>query len=210
MTVDKKKSSDKHRRIIEAAVKVFAKNGFYNSKVSEIARAAQVADGTIYLYFQNKDDILISLFEEEMQLILERVRAAVAAEKNPAKKLERFAIAHLSLVEENQELAEIIQVEIRQSSKFMRGYDNVNFAQYLNIISDIIKEGQAAGVFRPEVRPGIAKRAFFGALDEMSRYWVLSSTKKYSIIEAAREISNFFLSGITVCADKAADAPPPA
>lgn len=210
MTVDKKKSSDKHRRIIEAAVKVFAKNGFYNSKVSEIARAAQVADGTIYLYFQNKDDILISLFEEEMQLILERVRAAVAAESNPAKKLERFAIAHLSLVEENQELAEIIQVEIRQSSKFMRGYDNVNFAHYLNIISEIIKEGQAAGLFRADVRPGIAKRAFFGALDEMSRYWVLSSTKKYSIIEAAREISNFFLGGITVCADKAADAPPPA
>ena len=208
MIVDKKKSSDKHRRIIEAAVKVFAKNGFYNSKVSEIARAAQVADGTIYLYFQNKDDILISLFEEEMQRILERVREAVAAESNPAKKLERFAIAHLSLVEENQELAEIIQVEIRQSSKFMRGYNNINFAHYLNIISDIIKEGQTAGVFRPDVRPGIAKRAFFGALDEMSRYWVLSSTKKYSIIDAAREISNFFLGGITVCADEETDAPP--
>lgn len=193
---DKKKHSDKHRRIIEAAIKVFAKNGFYNSKVSEIARAANVADGTIYLYFQNKDDILISLFEEEMQNVLVRVGAAVAQETDPARKLERFAMAHLSLVEENQELAEIIQVEVRQSSKFMRGYDNVKFVQYLNIISDIIKEGQSQGVFRSDVLPGVAKRAFFGALDEMSRYWVLSASKKYSIADAAKEISRYFLRGM--------------
>lgn len=196
MTADKKKNSDKHRRIIEAAIKVFAKNGFYNSKVSEIARAAQVADGTIYLYFQNKDDILISLFEEVMQDVLDRVETAIAKETDPARKLERFAQAHLSLVEENQEVSEIIQVEIRQSSKFMRGYDNIKFVRYLNIISDIIREGQAQGLFRPDVKPGIAKRAFFGALDEMSRYWVLSSAKKYSISTAAREISTFFLQGM--------------
>lgn len=196
LSAEKKKNSDKHRRIIEAAIKVFAKNGFYNSKVSEIARAAQVADGTIYLYFQNKDDILISLFEEEMQRVLERVQKAVALETEPAKKLERFALAHLSLIEENQDMAEIIQVEIRQSSKFMRGYENVKFLQYLNLISSIIKEGQALGVFRPDIKPGIVKRAFFGALDEMSRYWVLSSAKKYSISTAAREISAFFLQGM--------------
>ncbi len=196
MTAENKKNSDKHRRIIEAAIKVFAKNGFYNSKVSEIARAAQVADGTIYLYFQNKDDILISLFEEVMQGVLDRVEAAISKETNPVVKLERFAHAHLSLVEENQEVSEIIQVEIRQSSKFMRGYDNVKFARYLNIISDIIKEGQAQGLFNPEVKPGIAKRAFFGALDEMSRYWVLSPVKKYSITTAAKEISSFFLQGM--------------
>ncbi|MFH1057451.1 MAG: TetR/AcrR family transcriptional regulator [Pseudomonadota bacterium] len=196
MNIEKKKHSDKHRRIIEAAIKVFAKNGFYNSKVSEIARAAQVADGTIYLYFQNKDDILISLFEEEMQNVLDRVNAAVARETDPARKLECFAIAHLNLLEENQELAEIIQVEVRQSSKFMRGYNNVKFVEYLNIISGIIKEGQSLGVFRSDILPGVAKRAFFGALDEMSRYWVLSTTKKYSTTDAAKEISRYFLRGM--------------
>lgn len=196
MTNDKKKPSDKHRRIIEAALKVFAKNGFYNSKVSEIARAAGVADGTIYLYFQNKDDILISLFEEEMQRVLDQVHVAIGQEADPAKKLERFAIAHLSLVEQNQEMAEIIQVEVRQSSKFMRGYANVKFQEYLNLISSIIKEGQAQGIFRADIQPGVAKRAFFGALDEMSRYWVLSTARKYAITDAAREISRFFLAGI--------------
>ncbi len=196
-----KKGGDKHRRIIEAAVQVFAKNGFYNSKVSEIARAANVADGTIYLYFQNKDDILISLFEEEMSRVLDNVRQAISLESDPAKQLERFAEAHLDLMERNQEMAEIIQVELRQSSKFMKEYKNDKFHEYLNIISSIIKRGQASGAFRADIQPGIAKRAFFGALDEMSRYWVLSPVKKYSPALAARQISDFFLKGMLAPAD---------
>lgn len=195
-SVQSKKTSEKHRRIIEAAIKVFARNGFYNSKVSEIAREAGVADGTIYLYFQNKDDILISLFEEEMNNVLEQVGREVAAEPDPAKKLARFALAHLHLVEENQQLAEIIQVEVRQSSKFMKEYQNEGFHKYLNIISAIIREGQAQGVFREDINPGIAKRAVFGALDEMSRYWVLSPAKKYTVTAAAEEISGYFLRGM--------------
>ncbi len=191
-----KKSTDKHRRIIAAAVKVFAKNGFYNSKVSEIARAANVADGTIYLYFQNKDDILITLFEEEMQRILDAMRAAIAEHDDPAEKLKAFAKAHLSLLQSNAELAEIIQVELRQSSKFMKEYHNEKFYEYLNLISSIIREGQEKGVFRKDIEPGIAKRAIWGALDEMSRYWVLSSTRKYSIATAADEISSYFLRGM--------------
>jgi TetR/AcrR family fatty acid metabolism transcriptional regulator len=93
-------------------------------------------------------------------------------------------------------LAEIIQVEIRQSSKFMKEYSNQQFREYLNIISKIIKEGQDQGVFRQDILPGVAKRAFFGALDEMSRYWVLSSVKKYSITMAAQQISDFFIKGM--------------
>lgn len=196
MKSGKKKNSDKHRRIIEAALKVFAKNGFYNSKVSEIARAADVADGTIYLYFQNKDDILISLFEEEMGNVLDKMKQALQTVTDPAAKLERFAHQHLTMLEENQELAEIIQVELRQSSKFMKEYENDRFHQYLNIISSIIKQGQERGVFRRDILPGVAKRAFFGALDEMSRYWILSPVKKYSTAVAAQQISAFFIKGM--------------
>ncbi|KIX15581.1 TetR/AcrR family transcriptional regulator [Dethiosulfatarculus sandiegensis] len=196
MSQSSKKNSDKHRRIIQAALKVFARNGFYNSKVSEIARAAKVADGTIYLYFQNKDDILISLFEEEMAAILQKVRLAMSDYDDPVEKLKQFALNHLRLVEEHKELAEIIQVEIRQSSKFMKEYKVIQFGEYLNLISDIVKEGQGKGVFRQDVKPGIFKRAFFGALDEMSRYWVLSPVKKYSIETAATEISSYFLDGV--------------
>ena len=190
------KIADKHEKIIQAAIRVFARNGFYNSKIAEIAKEANVADGTIYLYFNNKYDILITIFEEEIGKIIARVKQEMSRIEDPREKLVRFAQIHLSLVEENRDLAEVIQVELRQSSKFMKEYRNKKFAEYLNIISQIVRQGQADGIFREDVMPGIFKRAFFGALDEMSRFWVLSPKKKYSVNTAARQISSFFLEGI--------------
>ncbi len=194
----KKKSNQKYFRIIQAATKIFAEKGFFQAKVSDIAREAGVADGTIYLYFENKDDILISLFEEQMKKVLDNMVEKLAEEDDPARKLEEFALTHLKLIEENKDVAEIIQVELRQSSKFMKEYKNERFAQYLDLIADIIRLGQEEGVFRKDVIPGIAERAFFGALDEMSRFWVLSSRKEYDIRTAAQQISGYFLRGMAV------------
>lgn len=190
------KNTDKHKKILQAAIKIFARNGFFNSRISEIAKEANVADGTIYLYFNNKYDILVSLFEEEMTKVISNMREELSKETNALKKLEVFARVHLKIVEENRDLAEVLQVELRQSSKFMKEYRNKRFAEYVNIISTIVKKGQEEGYIRPDVMPGIVKRAFFGALDEMSRFWVLSPQKKYSINTAARQISDFFIKGI--------------
>ena len=124
------------------------------------------------------------------------MRKEIAEEENAIKKVEKFAITHLKLIELNKNLAEIIQVELRQSSKFMKEYKNEQFIQYLNLIGDIIREGQEEGIFKKGVIPDIAKRAFFGALDEMSRFWVLSRYKKYDIETAAKQISAYFLHGM--------------
>jgi TetR/AcrR family fatty acid metabolism transcriptional regulator len=192
----KEKKPEKYRKILNAAVRVFAKKGFYHARVSEIAREAGVADGTIYLYFQNKDDILISLFEEGMNRVIQDVRSQIDEVDDPLEKIRRFARAHLALIESNKEMAEIIQVELRQSTKFMKEYHNERFYEYLGLISQIVKDGQQRGVIRSDVSPGIVKRALFGALDEMSRFWVLSTRKKYSINTAAEQISEFFIRGI--------------
>ncbi len=191
-----KNKKEKYQRIIQAATKVFAKKGFFNAKVSEIAKEAGVADGTIYLYFENKDDILISIFEEKMQIVLDNMVEQLSKENGPMEKLKRFATVHLELIEQNKEVAELIQVELRQSSKFMKHYKNRKFMQYLNLLEEIIREGQELGLFRKDIIPGIFKRAFFGALDEMSRFWVLSTKKTYDIHTAADQISNYFLVGI--------------
>jgi len=192
----KNRNGEKYHRIIAAATKVFARKGFFHAKVSDIAKEAQVADGTIYLYFQNKDDILISLFEEQMKAVLENMVRQISGEEDAVKKIEKFALTHLKLIELNKNMAEIIQVELRQSSKFMKEYKNEKFMQYLNLISDLVREGQEQGIFRRDIIPDIAKRAFFGALDEMSRFWVLSSHKKYDIETAAKQISAYFLHGM--------------
>jgi TetR/AcrR family fatty acid metabolism transcriptional regulator len=192
----KRRTSEKYFRIIDAATKVFAKKGFYQAKISEIAGQAKVADGTIYIYFENKDDILISLFEEQMKVVLDNMVRELSKTQDPIEMLQVFALTHLRLVEKNKDMAEIIQVELRQSSMFMKEYKNEKFARYLDLIEEIIQEGQKRGVFQKEVIPAIAKRAFFGALDEMSRFWVLSSRKRYDINTAAAQISEYFLNGI--------------
>ena len=190
------KNEDKKKRIIEAALKVFAEKGFYNSKISEVAKEAEVADGTIYLYFESKDDILISLFEYEGDLIISKMKKAMEKEKDPLKKIRTFAVNHLNMITKNRDLATIIQVELRQSSKFMKEYVNKKFIEYLNLISVAIHEGQRKGIIREEVTAGISKRAFFGALDEMARYWVLSSSKKYNPTSSAKQISDIFVRGL--------------
>jgi len=190
------RDENKHYKIIQAAAKVFAEKGFYNSRVSEIAKEANVADGTIYLYFKNKDDILISLFEEEFGQIVENIRKELNEEKDALHKIRRFAFAHLSILSKQPHLAEVLGVEVRQSSKFMKEYINKPFIEYLNLLRAVFFEGQDAGLIRKDLTPGIMKRALFGALDEMARYWVLSAKKKHSIQQAAQQISDVFIRGV--------------
>ncbi len=190
------KDESKHQKILKAAVKVFSEKGFYGSRVSEIAKEASVADGTIYLYFKNKDDLLISLFEEEFGKIVRDMQVELEKEKDPLQKIRRFAMTHLSIVSRQQHLAEVLGVEVRQSTKFMKEYINKPFIEYLNIIRSVVIEGQEKGIIRRDLTPGIIKRALFGALDEMARYWVLSTKKKHSIDNAALQISDVFIRGL--------------
>ena len=166
---------DKRRRIIDAAVKVFAEKGFFGSKVSEIAETAGVADGTIYLYFKSKDDILISLFQEKMSEIVKQLQAILSEESDPETKMRRYVIEHLKLVARQPELMQVLTVELRQSARFIKEYSPTAFARYLAVVGNIIDEGQKAGVFRKDVDAQILRRALFGLIDEISLEWVLRS-----------------------------------
>lgn len=188
--------SDKHNKIIQAAVKVFAQKGFFSARISDIAKKAKVADGTIYLYFNNKYDILISIFEEEIGKIIAEVKRLIDKEDDPRKMLEIFAMEHMRMVKDRRNLAEVLQMELRQSNKFMREYRNTKFIEYVDIVSKIIHKGQEMNIFRKDVMPGVAKRAVFGALDETARLWILSPDNQYTIEEAAKQISTLFLCGL--------------
>jgi len=189
-------TQEKYMRILEAAARVFAKKGFFNSRVTDIAHEADVADGTIYIYFKNKDDILISLFEVIMQRFLSVLKEELSKLTSPEEKLERLVKLHFKLSEENPEVAEVITIELRQSYKFIKEYKNLWFKEYLDIISGIIKEGQDKKIFRTDIHPGIVKRAIFGALDELTLHWSLS--KKYSLNDCIQDINKLLLSGIRV------------
>jgi len=189
---------EKRDRILRAAVKIFSRKGFFNAKVSEIARAAEVADGTIYLYFRNKDDLLISLFEEKMGEVVADVRRRTAAGGNALEKLRIFIENHMDLLEREAGLVEVLQVELRQSTKFLKDYTPVKFFEYLEIISDILEEGKREGVLRPDLNISIARRAIFGALDELSLTYILSRKPKYHPTVTAAELCRLLLEGLCV------------
>ncbi|MBI5343392.1 MAG: TetR/AcrR family transcriptional regulator [Deltaproteobacteria bacterium] len=186
----------KRDRILRAAIRIFSQKGYFNSKISEIARLAGVADGTIYLYFKNKDDLLISLFEEKMGEVVNDVRARVADGGDALARLEIFIRNHMDLLVKEAGLIEVIQVELRQSNKFMKEYVPVKFLEYLDIISGILEDGKREGVFRPDLNVTLSRRAIFGALDEISLAYVLSRKRKYDPAEAAAEIFRIFAAGL--------------
>jgi len=189
---------EKRDRILRAAVEIFSRKGFFNSKVSEIARAASVADGTIYLYFRNKDDLLISLFEEKMGEVVADVRRRIADGGNSLEKLKIFIENHMDLLEREAGLVEVLQVELRQSTKFLKDYTPVKFFEYLEVISDILEEGKREGVLRPDLNVSIARRAIFGALDELSLTYILSRKPKYHPTVTAAELCRLLLEGLCV------------
>ena len=189
---------EKRDRILRAAVTIFSRKGFFNSKVSEVARAASVADGTIYLYFRNKDDLLISLFEEKMGEVVADVRRRIADGGNSVEKLKIFIENHMDLLEREAGLVEVLQVELRQSTKFLKDYTPVKFFEYLEIISDILEEGKREGVLRPDLNISVARRAIFGALDELSLTYILSRKPKYHPTVTAAELCRLLLEGLCV------------
>ncbi len=186
----------KRDRILRAAVRIFSQKGYFNSKISEIARLAGVADGTIYLYFKNKDDLLISLFEEKMGEVVSDVRMRVAEGGDALSRLQIFIRNHMDLLLREAGLIEVIQVELRQSNKFMKEYVPVKFLEYLDVLGEILEAGKREGVFRANLNVTLARRAVFGALDEISLAYVLSRKRKYDPAEAAVEIYRIFAEGL--------------
>ena len=189
-------SNDKRERILDAAERIFARRGFFSARVSEIAREAGIADGTIYLYFKSKDELLISLFEHRMERVVTALQAAVAGGATPQEKLVSFIRTHLELVRQSPELAEVLTVELRQSSKFMKEQPGRKFGEFLRLLATVVEEGQASGAFDGSVPPPIAARAIFGAIDELALAWLLGRGEKFDILRAAEWVSSMILNGL--------------
>ena len=199
----RRRTDDKRQRILNAAVKVFARKGYFAAKVSEIAHKADVADGTIYLYFKNKEDILVSLFDEVMAEHIERAKVELAAAETAPDKLRAIAAHHLSMLGANRDLAIVFQVELRQSTKFMERFTASWLQDYFAIVQQVIEEGQREGSLRPDMPRKLVAKAFFGVLDEMVTSWVVSH-KDYDLAQLAGPVVDLLLRGAAVPAGKAA------
>ena len=195
--IDSKKA-EKRQRILDASAKVFADKGFYNAKISQIAKVAKVADGTIYLYFASKDDILIQIFEDGMSQVITYQHEKIAEKKTAAEKLYNFAENYAHFIELFPSLAILIQLEIRHSNKFMKDYDNRRFAEYLDIIGNVVVNGFESGEFK-KINRHVIKQAIYGALDELSSQWLfLHEDKRFNLKEAFRSYMEIIVAGLLI------------
>ena len=181
------RKGEKRGRILEAAVKVFARKGYFGARVSEIAKKAGVADGTIYLYFRNKEDILVSLFDEVMAEHIARARGELLSLPDAEAKLHAIASHHLRLFSGKEDLAVVFQVELRRSTKFMERFTATWLQDYFALLGDVIAQGQRQGALRSDLPKKLATKAFFGILDQMVTSWILGG-KEYDVGDLAEPV----------------------
>jgi TetR/AcrR family fatty acid metabolism transcriptional regulator len=187
---------DKRERILQAAVKIFAQSGFHATRVSEIAKAAGVADGTIYLYFESKEELLFSLFEDRIDKLLTFMRDELPKQPDAPARLRAVIDMQLGLLAGERDLAEVITVILRQSTRLMKEFATPHFTAYLDAIAKIIVEGQASGAFRKDVSPHVAARAIFGSLDGIALTWALGRAEQGALVRAAGQLADILLRGL--------------
>jgi len=185
----------KWERILDASIVEIAQSGYYKTTISTIARRAGVADGTIYLYFRNKTEILVSIFDRAMARFIEAGRQELARVSGAEAQLRRIVELHLELVGENRDLAVIFQVELRHSLHFMAQFSRSRIREYLEIIAGVISHGQGAGAFRANLDPLLAAKAVFGILDEMATDWILSH-RNTRLAAKSDEVADLVLGGL--------------
>lgn len=190
------RSNEKRARILEAAIQAFGRRGYHQTRISDIARAANVADGTVYLYFPGKAEILSTIFEDRMARFLEAGRRTLEGADGALEKLRRVIELHLKDLGENPELATIFQIELRHSSRFMELFSRSHLRDYFQLIAGILEEGQQRGEIRADLDVWMATKCIFGILDEAATNWVLSK-KNYRLHGDAQPILDFVLNGLS-------------
>lgn len=186
---------DKYQRILDAAVAVFAEKGFFSSRVADIADRADVADGTVYLYFKSKEEILMAAINTAFDAFMSLARTELKKLADPAERLRRLAFLHLDALGSNRSMAVVFQMELRQSTRFLAEFSHHHMIEYLGLVREAITDGQARGIFRAEMSDKFAANCFFGALDEMVTSWVLSD-HEYQLSNVADVVVDIFLNGM--------------
>jgi TetR/AcrR family fatty acid metabolism transcriptional regulator len=191
----KGKNNVKYHRILDAAIKIFAEQGFFQSTISQIAKEAGVADGTIYLYFKNKDDILVNFFSYKAKQIFDHFREDVERAENALDKLRKLIYRHLDEFQRDRNMAVVYQVEIHQNSRLVEDQLKEMSNMYLNIVTEIVEQGQQEGTIRKDLYVGLVKRYILGAIDEVINTW-LHSEREYDLVSMADPLVDLFTRGI--------------
>ena len=167
--------ADKRRLILEAAVRVFARQGFHTCRVSDIADEANVAYGLVYHYFSSKEEILDTLFLERWDVMLDAIAAADASERGPRDKLYTIAGFIIDSYRHDPELMKVIIVEVTRAANTFGRTHLAKIREAYTQIAEIVARAQAAGVFRQQISPEFAALAFYGLIEQVLTGWIFES-----------------------------------
>ncbi|QTD41499.1 TetR/AcrR family transcriptional regulator [Sporosarcina sp. Te-1] len=190
-----KRDKPKYKQIVDAAVVVIAENGYHQAQVSKIAKEAGVADGTIYLYFKNKEDILISVFREKMGIFVHKLEEILKKEISATEKLFKMIENHFKVLHDDRHLAIVTQLELRQSNKDLRLRINEVLKEYLGLLDSILNEGIENGEFDARLDTRLGRQMVFGTIDETITSWVMND-QKYDLMKLAPEVHRLLLNGM--------------
>jgi len=194
----------KRQRILRAAIDVFASKGYFSARMTDVAEAAEVADGTLYLYFEGKEHLLMSIFDSVLGRFIERLDEEIERVDDPTEKLSIMIRLHLETLGRDHALAHVLQIETRHSRRFMSLFTRGKLGEYLNRVRDIIVEGQESGVFRGDISPGLATNLVFGAVDEIVTSWLLAE-RPGDLVRHHRPLVRMLTDGIAPCKDHGGD-----
>jgi TetR/AcrR family fatty acid metabolism transcriptional regulator len=169
---------EKRRRILDAAIRTFGRRGFHEARIADIAADAKVAEGTVYLYFRNKEDLLGVVFDESMDGVLEKGRAVARSAAPAAERLTALVDLHLEFIGSDRDLASVFQIELRRSARLVERFSRSKLVEHFRLLGDVLRDGIAKGEFRPDLDPRLAVRILFGAADEILSEWLLSGEKR--------------------------------
>ncbi|MBU4317618.1 MAG: TetR family transcriptional regulator [Proteobacteria bacterium] len=188
-------NTDKKSRILQAAGQVFAQNGFSQSTIAMIAKNAGVADGTIYLYFKNKEELLTRFFENKMRLIFDRFLETVSGANSAEEKLRNLIRMHFVEFQKDKDMAVLYQVETHSNVRLAEDQIREMSKMYMDLISLIVEQGQEQGLIRKDLYLSLVKRMIIGSLDEVINTWI-HSEGKYDLVSMADPLVDLILNGI--------------
>lgn len=188
---------EKRKRLLQAAVQTFGRRGFHEAKIAEIASEAGVAEGTVYLYFRNKEDLLGCVFDETMDEVLAEGRAIRNGPGTAPEKLTALVGRHLSFIGQDRDLASVFQIELRRSARLVERFSRSKLTEYLRLLDGVLKDGIAAGQLRKDLEPRLAVRILFGAADEILSDWLLSGAPRPAA--DAEKLVGTLLRGFLAC-----------
>lgn len=190
-----KRDKPKYKQIVDAAVVVIAENGYHQAQVSKIAKEAGVADGTIYLYFKNKEDILVSVFREKMSIFVNNLRGILEKDIDTSEMLFKMIDNHFKVLHEDRHLAIVTQLELRQSGKELRLRINEVLKEYLDLLDDILRNGIENGTFESSLDIRLARQMVFGTIDETITSWVMNE-QKYDLMKLSPKVHALIMNGM--------------